>query len=166
MALMHLTETLAKLLTARGLCCAVAESCTGGSLAATITAIPGASVWFERGFITYSNLAKQEMLSVPEELVKLGAVNAATACAMAEGALLHSRADLAVSITGIAGPGGGTKDKPVGTVWIGYLNRGGKAEAVKYYFQGDRVSIREQAVQAALVQLISCAKVGGYEAKA
>lgn len=135
--------------------CAVAESCTGGMLSAYITDIPGSSQWFERGFVTYSNLAKHELLGVPKQLIKKhGAVSEATARAMAEGALRNSHAGITVAITGIAGPGGATMDKPVGTVWIAWAGNSKITEALCYHFKGDRGGIRSKAVQAALERLI------------
>ena len=117
---------LAQALRAAGLTLATAESCTGGLIAAACTAVAGSSDWFERGFVTYSNQAKAEMLGVPAALIAAhGAVSAEVAQAMAEGALAHSRADLAVAVTGIAGPGGATPGKPVGTVWLALAGRGG-----------------------------------------
>ena len=113
--LLKLAEQLAQTLKRVGLSLTTAESCTGGGLAEVLTTVPGSSIWFERGFVSYSNLAKREMLEVSTEtLARHGAVSEPTARAMAEGALTHSPADLAVAITGIAGPGGGTEAKPVG----------------------------------------------------
>jgi nicotinamide-nucleotide amidase len=111
---------------ARKLTLAAAESCTGGLIAAVLTEVPGSSEVFERGFVTYSNVAKQEALGVPAELIeRYGAVSEAVACAMASGALAHSRADISVAATGIAGPGGGTATKPVGLVHLAAARRGG-----------------------------------------
>lgn len=134
---------------------ASAESCTGGGLAQTLTEIPGSSAWFDRGFVTYSNLSKRELLGVPEDtLAQHGAVSAATAQAMAEGVLTHSHAQYAVAITGIAGPGGGSAEKPVGTVFIAWADRRHGARAEKYTFSGDRAAIRRQSVLAALQGLL------------
>ncbi|MGA2550024.1 MAG: CinA family protein [Burkholderiaceae bacterium] len=128
-----------------------AESCTGGMLAAAITDVAGSSGWFERGFVTYSNESKMEMLGVSEELLKReGAVSEATARAMAEGALAHSRADLAVSITGIAGPGGAVPGKPVGTVCFAVTDRTGPAQVQTRHFDGDRAAVRRAATRFAL----------------
>jgi nicotinamide-nucleotide amidase len=138
-------------LKAKGLRLATAESCTGGWVAQTVTAIAGSSDWFDRGFVTYSNEAKQEMLGVrPETLVTQGAVSELTAREMAAGAIAHSRAQIAVSITGIAGPGGGTADKPVGMVCFAWATKQRDAVADTRHFQGDRESVRRQSVIAAL----------------
>ena len=130
---------------------ATAESCTGGWVAASITAIAGSSEWFERGFVTYSNEAKREMLGVPAELIERhGAVSEEVARAMAQGALRHSRAQIALSITGVAGPGGGSEDKPVGLVCFGWA-RGNLTQVVETKrFSGDREAVRRAAVQHAL----------------
>lgn len=136
---------------------AVAESCTGGWLAKVITDISGSSQWFDRGFVTYSNISKTDMLGVSEAILQLhGAVSLATATAMANGALQYSRADLTVAITGIAGPGGGTLEKPVGTVWFAWARRDGKLETAQHVFTGDRIAIRRQAVCTALEGLLKC----------
>lgn len=131
---------------------AVAESCTGGMIAAQLTATPGSSQVFDRAFITYSNEAKQEMLGVStESLEKFGAVSAAVAKEMAYGALIRSKATLALSVTGIAGPDGGSADKAVGTVWIGIATEGGSVEAKLFTFEGmDRHGVRRAATQTAL----------------
>lgn len=127
-----------------------AESCTGGLVAAAITDISGSSHWFERGFVTYSNQAKTEMIGVPAELIdKHGAVSEPVARAMAEGALLNSRAQISLSITGVAGPGGGTADKPVGMVCFGWSDRVTTVVETKH-FKGDRTQVRNQAAQHAL----------------
>lgn len=139
----------------RGLKIAVAESCTGGLLAAAITEIPGSSEVFERGFVTYSNEAKIELLTVPTFYIEdFGAVSRETAAAMAEGALLLSKADVSVSITGTAGPDGGTEDKPVGTVFIASSFKGGETKYEQHLFSGSRNSIRLQAVEAAIDALM------------
>jgi nicotinamide-nucleotide amidase len=149
-------ERLAALLRARGARVATAESCTGGLVAAACTSLAGSSDWFERGFVTYSNEAKREMLGVPAALIAAhGAVSAAVAAAMAEGALSCSRANFAVSVTGIAGPGGGSAAKPVGTVWIGVAARGEKAAATLLQASGDRAAIRAASVTRALELLIA-----------
>ena len=133
---------------------ATAESCTGGLIAAACTAVAGSSDWFERGFVSYSNAAKTELLGVPVALIDAhGAVSAEVARAMAEGALAHSHADLAVATTGIAGPGGATPGKPVGTVWLALARRGEAAHAERLQLDGDRGAVREQTVQRALAQL-------------
>ena len=149
--LLKLAEQLAQTLKMAGLSLATAESCTGGGLAYVLTAIPGSSLWFERGFVSYSNLAKREMLGVKTEtLARHGAVSEAVARAMAEGALTHSHADLAVAITGIAGPGGGTQDKPVGMVCFAWARRRQDARSVTLHFPGDRTAVRRQSVAAAI----------------
>jgi len=146
---------LAQALRARGLKLATAESCTGGLIAAACTAVAGSSDWFERGFVTYSNEAKTESLGVDASVIAAhGAVSEEVARAMAEGALAHSRAQLAVAVTGIAGPGGGSKAKPVGTVWLAVARAGEGAQAELLQLGGDRTAIREQTVQHALRRLI------------
>ena len=134
-----------------GVMLATAESCTGGLVAAALTAIPGSSSVVERGFVTYSNQAKTEMIGVPEALIEAhGAVSAQVARAMAEGAVAHSRADIGLSITGIAGPDGGTAAKPVGTVHIAAAQGGALTLHRACLFQGDRDSVREQSALAVL----------------
>jgi nicotinamide-nucleotide amidase len=130
---------------------ATAESCTGGWLGAVLTSIPGSSFWYERGFISYSNTAKREMLGVKTEtLTRHGAVSESTARAMAEGALAHSHADLTVAITGIAGPAGGTPEKPVGTVCFAWAARKQPTQSRTQRFTGDREAVRRQAIKIAL----------------
>lgn len=142
---------MAAALLRRGWRVATAESCTGGLIAAACTALAGSSAWFERGFVTYSNEAKAEMLGVDAALIALhGAVSEAVARAMAEGALRHSSAHLAVAVTGIAGPGGGSAEKPVGTVWLAVAVRGQAARAEHLRLTGDRGAIRSQTVAQAL----------------
>jgi len=145
---------------------ATAESCTGGLIAGAITSVAGSSEWFERGFVTYSNEAKHEMLGVPQALIEAhGAVSEAVAHAMAEGALARSRADCALSVTGVAGPGGGTPAKPVGMVCFGWALRGGPIVVVETrQFGGDRNEVRVASVEVALGRLI--ALVEGREASA
>ena len=146
---------LASALRARGWKIATAESCTGGLIAAACTAVAGSSDWFERGFVTYSNAAKAESLGVPVALIEAhGAVSAEVARAMAEGALRHSHAQLAVAVTGIAGPGGATPGKPVGTVWLALALVGTAAQAELLTLAGDRAAVREQTVQRALQGLL------------
>jgi nicotinamide-nucleotide amidase len=133
---------------------ATAESCTGGWVAQVITHTAGSSAWFDRGFVTYSNAAKQDQLGVSAALIATqGAVSEATAQAMAAGALQHSLADVALSITGIAGPSGGSADKPVGTVCFGWCLRGKAAVSRQQHFDGDREQIRYQSVVFALQRL-------------
>ena len=129
-----------------------AESCTGGWIAKTLTDIPGSSQWFDRGFVTYSNAAKHQLLGVPEDLIERhGAVSEAVVRAMTEGALRHAEARIAVAVSGIAGPDGGTPDKPVGTVWIAWeASETDQVVARRYQFDGDRERVRRQAVAAAL----------------
>ena len=125
-------------------------------MAQSITAIAGSSAWFDRGFVTYSNAAKQEMLGVTEAtLERHGAVSEATARAMAQGAIAHSRADWAIAITGIAGPGGGSPEKPVGTVCFAWAQRDGGCEAQTCVFAGERAAVREQSVIHALRGLLA-----------
>lgn len=151
---MNAAVDLLKLCKRRGLMIATAESCTGGLVAAALTAIPGSSAVIERGFVTYSNEAKAEMLGVPMALIDShGAVSEAVARAMAEGALARSRADLAVSITGIAGPDGGSADKPVGLVHFAAARHDGTTLARHHVFGGDRDAVRAQAVSTALALL-------------
>jgi nicotinamide-nucleotide amidase len=133
---------------------ATAESCTGGLIAATLTAIAGSSDVVERGFVTYSNEAKTELLGVSTAILERhGAVSEATALAMAEGALARSRADIAVSVTGIAGPGGATATKPVGLVHLGCARRGRATLLEQRVFPGDRAAIREQSVALAFAMI-------------
>ncbi len=132
-----------------------AESCTGGWVAQCLTAIAGSSAWFDRGFVTYSNEAKQEMLGVPPDmLAEHGAVSQPVAVAMAEGALRNSRADWAVAITGIAGPTGGSPQKPVGTVCFAWGGRDGRIVTSTRHFPGSREDVRAQSVEHALSGLI------------
>ncbi|CAM3021126.1 Competence-damage inducible protein CinA [Legionella steigerwaltii] len=136
-----------------------AESCTGGLVASYLTEIPGSSVWFERGFVTYSNLAKEELLSVPKQLIeKYGAVSEPVAEAMATGALQHSTGHVAVSVTGIAGPDGGSLEKPVGTVCFGWAAKGMNPKIVKKQLTGNRQDIRLAACQVALSGILSYIK--------
>ncbi len=150
-----LAEAVLATLRAQGATLATAESCTGGLIAAALTHIAGSSDVVDRGFVTYSNAAKTELLGVPAALIAdHGAVSSQVAQAMAAGALMHSRASIAVSVTGIAGPGGATPGKPVGLVWFGRADAEG-ALAVAYHFNGDRAAVRAQAVEAALNLVIS-----------
>ena len=131
-----------------------AESCTGGMVATAITDISGSSGWFERGFVTYSNQAKSEMIGVPADMIeKFGAVSEQVARAMAEGALRNSRAQVSVSITGVAGPAGGSEAKPVGTVCFGWSNRL-NTQIETQHFKGDREQVRTQAAAHALRRLL------------
>lgn len=149
--LCDLVTQLGVTLRARDWRLAVAESCTGGWVAKVLTDIAGSSAWFERGFVTYSNVSKQELLDVrAATLEAFGAVSEETVREMAVGALAHSQADVVLAITGIAGPGGGMPDKPVGLVWFAWARRNGALRVAHYHFSGDREAVRRQAVFAAL----------------
>lgn len=144
-------EQFGKILREHHLKCVVAESCTGGALAASITDIPGSSQWFERGFITYTNESKSELLGVPQKIItSFGAVSEPVVLAMATGALVASRADISIAVSGIAGPSGGTQVKPVGTVWIAWAFKNQSTSTQLFLFSGDRQTIRQQAVLAGL----------------
>ena len=159
-ALTAFARELMTALESRRLVLATAESCTGGWVAKTITDLPGSSRVFDRGFVTYSNQAKQEMLGVRREtLERFGAVSEQTVAEMAKGAVLRSGSDAAVSVSGIAGPSGGTQEKPVGTVWFGWRCQG-NAWTRRYCFSGDRDAVRRQAVATALQGLISILESG------
>lgn len=150
-ALEQLAEHVGEKLRARGWMAATAESCTGGWVAEAITAIPGSSAWFDRGFVTYSNAAKQEMLGVHETtLMAHGAVSEQTAREMAAGALRNSQAQIAVATTGVAGPTGGTATKPVGMVCFAWATVHGGVESTTRVFAGDRATVRRLSVQLAL----------------
>lgn len=139
----------------RRLLVATAESCTGGGVAEAITRIAGSSGWFDRGFVTYSNEAKREMLGVLEETLRAyGAVSEEVAREMAAGALRNSSARVSVSVTGIAGPGGATRGKPVGLVWFAWAVRDGPAQTRRFHFKGDRTAVRMQSVAVALQGLV------------
>jgi nicotinamide-nucleotide amidase len=139
--------------------CATAESCTGGLVAGAITDIAGSSGWFDRGFVTYTNEAKEDLLGVPGAVLRRhGAVSEATARAMAEGAVARSLAHLAVAVTGIAGPGGGSPQKPVGTVCFAWAGKGLPTTALTRHFAGGRAEVRASAVAAALEGLVVCAE--------
>ena len=143
----------------KGLRVATAESCTGGLVAALLTEIPGSSDVVERGFVTYSNEAKTELLGVPSDLIAAhGAVSAQVATAMVQGALARAPVELAVSITGIAGPGGATTGKPVGLVYFGIARKGGSSRVERHNYQGDRASIRAAATERALELLLEAIK--------
>lgn len=144
---------LGELLQARGWMATTAESCTGGGVACAITAIAGSSAWFDRSFVTYTNQAKAEMLGIAAELIEQhGAVSQPVVEAMALGALTHSTAQLSVAISGIAGPGGATPDKPVGLVWFAWAAKGqeGRVFCEERRFAGNRDEVRQQAILAAL----------------
>ena len=150
-----LTKTLAAILLSRNWMVSLAESCTGGLVSATLTELAGSSEWFERGYITYSNEAKTECLEVPARLIEShGAVSELVAKAMAEGARINSGSDVAISITGIAGPSGGTAEKPVGTVCFGWATEN-QTFTKTVHFDGDRQAVRQQATEFALTELIA-----------
>jgi len=159
--LIELAQEVGIALQARQWLLTTAESCTGGWVAQTITDVSGSSQWFERGFVTYSNQAKQDMLGVKSAtLLDYGAVSEETAREMAEGAITHSLADISVAITGIAGPGGGSVEKPVGTVWLAWAGKYIPTQISKYQYSGDRYMIRLQATQQALEGiLITCKQI-------
>ncbi len=159
-----LCEALAQVLTANHLCMATAESCTGGLIAASCTQLSGSSVWFERGFVTYSNAAKTELLDVPSSLIEThGAVSEEVAKAMALGALAHSKAHVSVAVTGIAGPTGGSADKPVGTVWLAWGWRDSQSamhcEAMLQQFKGSRSEVRDATAELSLAHLTELVKM-------
>ena len=151
---LHRAESLITSARARGLKIATVESCTGGLIAGCITAIAGSSDVFDRGFVTYSNEAKSDLVNVPASLIaRVGAVSEEVARSMAEGALRVTTADAAVAVTGIAGPGGGSADKPVGLVHIAAARRDGRTTHERHVFPGDRTAIRLLSVDAALTCL-------------
>lgn len=147
----QLAQQVGAALKAHGMMLATAESCTGGWVGEVVTSVAGSSHWYDRGFITYTNQSKQEMLSVAEStLAEYGAVSEPTVREMAAGALKHSRAHIALAISGIAGPGGAAPDKPVGTVCLAWAARSGSGRSQTWHFAGDRAAVRRQAVIAAL----------------
>ena len=146
-----LAEQFGEVLKAKGMMITTAESCTGGGIAQAITEIPGSSAWFDRGFVTYSNQSKVDLLQVQQNtLDQYGAVSEEVAQEMVKGALLNSNADLAVSVTGIAGPDGGTENKLVGTIYIALGQKGEVINCLRLFFTGDRANIRKQTIEAAL----------------
>lgn len=150
----EICQSVAQQLTSHGLKLVTAESCTGGMIAAACTDLPGSSAWFDRGFITYSNAAKTELLGVEERLLRrAGAVCEGVARAMVLGALSRSQAQVAISVTGVAGPTGGSPAKPVGTVWFGFAVPG-QVVAEKRHFAGDRAQVRTATVHHALKRLL------------
>ena len=150
----NLTQISLRLLARRHML-ATAESCTGGMIAATCTDLSGSSQWFERGFVTYSNEAKAEMLGVPPGLIEQhGAVSEPVARAMADGALTHSRAQVSLAVTGVAGPTGGSEAKPVGTVWFAWCVNG-ETHSEMQHFAGDRAAVRTATLRYALKRLLS-----------
>lgn len=151
----ELAQVLGEKLTNAGLVATTAESCTGGGVAYAITEISGSSLWFDRGFVTYSNGAKTQMLNVPANLIaEFGAVSQEVVKSMSIGALSNSDADIAVSLSGIAGPNGGSEEKPVGTVCIDWYNAHSGHKTETYLFVGDRSEVRTQAIRLALLGLI------------
>ena len=150
----ELVQRLATLLIQNQQKICTAESCTGGLIAKTLTDLAGSSDWFDRGFVTYSNQAKSDMLAVPASIIDdYGAVSEAVATAMASGALRHSEADIAIAVTGVAGPGGGSEEKPVGTVWIAIASRK-QSQAIKCLFAGDREAIRLATLLCAIEEVL------------
>ena len=165
-AILHEAALLLEECRSRGLMLVTAESCTGGLIAAALTAIAGSSDVVDRGFVTYSNAAKTELLGVPAALIaEAGAVSDAVAARMAEGALARSSAAIALSVTGIAGPGGGSAEKPVGLVWFGVAMREQPTRAVRHLFGGDRAEVRRRSVATALALLREAASEGAYVAR-
>jgi nicotinamide-nucleotide amidase len=153
--LQGLAQRLGERLLASGWMLVCAESCTGGWIAKVLTDIPGSSRWFDRGFVTYSNSAKVDQLGVAAEtLLRFGAVSGETVSAMAVGAIAHSHAQVAVSVSGVAGPDGGTIDKPVGLVWFGVVVPGAAVCTEREHFSGDREAVRRRAVRHALLRLL------------
>ena len=154
-----LANQLGQLLLRHHLRCVVAESCTGGRVAAAITDVAGSSEWFDRGFVTYSNESKHQMLGVPLSMIAIeGAVSEEVVRAMAEGALASSKSHLGVAISGIAGPGGGSLEKPVGMVWFAWTSHLLPTHTQCHVFTGDRLAVRDQAVRVALEGLIRVAE--------
>lgn len=152
-----LAERLGEVLRERGQTLAAAESCTGGWVCQAVTDIAGSSAWFDRGFVTYTNQAKHELLGVPHAVLsEHGAVSEETVRAMVAGALRNSHADCALAVSGIAGPTGAVPDKPVGTVWFAWQRRGGECATRREQFDGDRRSVRSQAVAMALQGVLEC----------
>lgn len=150
-ALTRIAQNLGAALKKHGVMLVTAESCTGGHVAQVMTSIPGSSEWFERGFVTYTNLAKHEMLGVPAATLEThGAVSEQTVRAMAEGALKHSHAQVSLAVSGIAGPSGGTKQKPVGTVCLAWAGKRRETQSRTGHFTGEREAVRRAAAQAAL----------------
>jgi nicotinamide-nucleotide amidase len=152
---LSLAERLAEALLLNRFTLVTAESCTGGGIAQSLTNIPGSSKWFDRGFVTYSNESKQELLGVSQDiLTRFGAVSEECAAAMVEGAIGNSHADVGVSVTGIAGPDGGSADKPVGTVCFGWARRKVETLSTQVIFNGDRQEIRQQSILMAIQGLL------------
>lgn len=157
-----LAAELGRRLTAARLTLITAESCTGGWIAKVVTDVAGSSAWFERGLVTYGDDAKQDLLGVrPQTLAARGAVSAETAVEMVRGALARSPADVALAVTGIAGPGGGSDEKPVGTVYFAWMRRGGEPQVRRVQFAGDREEVRHQSVRLALTGVLEMLPGGG-----
>lgn len=153
--LLEQVRDLGGILSSRGECLCTAESCTGGWISQAVTAVPGSSGWFGTGLVTYSNEAKMRLLSVrASTLEQFGAVSAETVEEMANGALNVSHADWAVAVSGVAGPGGGTAEKPVGLVWLAWMQRGRMPDSRRFVFDGDRRRIRLSAVEFAVAGLL------------
>jgi nicotinamide-nucleotide amidase len=153
---MELAAQVGALLKSQGMVLATAESCTGGGVAQAVTEVAGSSAWFERGFVTYSNLSKQQMLGVREATLKQhGAVSELTVREMVAGALQYSDAQVALAVSGIAGPGGDTADKPVGTVWFAWGIKHGETSAQLHQLSGNRAEVRAQAVHIALQGVVN-----------
>ena len=158
----RLAERVGAVLAARGLTLAVAESCTGGLLAAAITSVAGSSRWFDRGFVCYSNAAKEELLGVSHRtLMNEGSVSEAAVRELALGVLERSQASLSVAVSGVAGPGGGSEQKPLGTVWFAWAARARRIRTLCARFEGDRTEIRCRSVATALEGLIDLAEGAG-----
>ncbi len=157
--IIELAQQVGQALHARHWLAATAESCTGGGVAYAITTISGSSAWFDRSFVTYTNEAKQQMLGVQSDtLQRYGAVSEAVVKEMTAGVLAHSQANIAVAISGIAGPTGGSDEKPVGTVWIAWQTTNGQTYSQHYLFSGDREQVRLQAIREALQGLLLYSK--------
>ena len=155
----RLSRELGEALLARGWLAATSESCTGGGVATAITDTAGSSAWFDRGFVTYTNEAKQQMLGVSiDSLLRHGAVSEPVVLEMTRGCLARSDAGICVAISGIAGPGGGSEEKPVGTVWFAWADRTGRHHSLLARFDGDRHQVRQQAVRQALSGLLALLK--------
>lgn len=151
----QLAEQVGEALKTRSLMLATAESCTGGGVGAAVTAVPGSSDWFERGFITYTHISKREMLGVkPVTLEQYGAVSEQTVKEMAAGALANSHAQVALAVSGVAGPAGGTREKPVGTVCLAWALKNGEPVAETRHYAGDRAAVRSQSVERALTGVL------------
>ena len=151
-SLLEMSQKMGQALTAQGLLLATAESCTGGWVSQVVTAVAGSSGWFDRGFVTYSNSAKREMLGVSAQTLDAhGAVSEATVCEMVQGALANSHAQVALAISGVAGPDGGSPDKPVGTVCFAWGIKNGEPKSLTHCFSGDREAVRHAAVHMAIM---------------